>query len=132
MGKKRYLIDTNIAIEYIGDTLPEKALYFLDSIFDSQFYISVINKIELLGFSSITKEEELKFTELINAAEIIELNENIVTSTINIRKTYKTKLPDAIIAASALFNNLTLITRNTQQYCYTINSSKSSFSNSVG
>ena len=116
MGKKRYLIDTNIAIEYIGDTLPEKALYFLDSIFDSQFYISVINKIELLGFSSITKEEELKFTELINAAEIIELNENIVTSTINIRKTYKTKLPDAIIAASALFNNLTLITRNTKDF----------------
>ncbi len=116
MGKEKYLIDTNIAIEYIGETLPEKALYLLDSIFDNHFYISVINKIELLGFASITKEEELKFRELINAAEIIELNEDIVNSTIDIRKTYKTKLPDAIIAASALFNNFTLITRNTKDF----------------
>ena len=110
------MIDTNIAIEYIGETLPEKALYLLDSIFDSHFHISVINKIELLGFANITKEEELKFRELINAAEIIELNEDIVTSTIDIRKNYKTKLPDAIIAASALANNLTLITRNTKDF----------------
>ena len=46
MEGQEYLIDTNVAIEYIGEALPEKVLTMLDSIIDRQFYISIINKIE--------------------------------------------------------------------------------------
>ena len=116
MGRQEYLIDTNVAIEYIGEALLEKDLTMLDGIIDEQFYISVINKIELLGFSDITENEELKFQELINAADILDLNENIVNSTIEVRKKYKIKLPDAIIAATALENELTIITHNTKDF----------------
>ncbi len=83
---------------------------------DRQFYISVINKIELLGFAGITVNEELKFQELINAANVLDLDGDIVNSTIEIRKQRKTKLPDAIIAATALVNKLTIITRNTKDF----------------
>lgn len=62
MGRQKYLIDTNIAIEYISELLPEKALAVLDGIIDGQFYISVINRIELLGFAGITENEEHKFS----------------------------------------------------------------------
>lgn len=116
MGRKKYLIDTNIAIEYIGEALPEKALSLLDNIIDRQFYVSVINKIEILGFADITENEELKFRELINAAIVLDLNEEIVNSTIELRKHHKIKLPDAIIAATVLENNLTLITRNIKDF----------------
>ena len=116
MGRQEYLIDTNVAIEYIGEALQEKALTMLDGIIDEQYYISVINKIELLGFSDITENEELKFQELINAADILDLDENIVNSTIEVRKKYKIKLPDAIIAATALKNELTIITRNAKDF----------------
>lgn len=116
MARQEYLIDTNVAIEYIGETLPEKALSLLDGIIDARFYISVINKIELLGFGSITEDEELKFLEFINAAFVLDLNEDVVNSTIEIRRQYKTKLPDAIIAATALVNQLTIITRNTRDF----------------
>lgn len=116
MGRQEYLIDTNVAIEYIGEALPEKVLALLDGAIDGQFYISVINKIELLGFAGITENEELKFLELINAADVLGLDEDIVNSTIEIRKAYKTKLPDAIIAATALVNKLTIITRNTKDF----------------
>lgn len=116
MGRQEYLIDTNVAIEYIGEALPEKALSMLDEIFDGQFYISVINKFELLGFDGITEDEELKFQELINAVDVLDLDEDIVNSTIEIRKQYKTKLPDAIITATALVNKLTIITRNTKDF----------------
>jgi len=68
MGKQKYLIDTNVAIEYIGETLPEKALSMLDSIINGQYFISVINRIELLGFADITDNEEIKFKEFINAS----------------------------------------------------------------
>jgi predicted nucleic acid-binding protein len=56
MGRQKYLIDTNVAIEYFGETLPEKALAMLDDIIDRQFFVSIINKIELLGFSGITEK----------------------------------------------------------------------------
>ncbi|MCD4694750.1 MAG: type II toxin-antitoxin system VapC family toxin [Bacteroidales bacterium] len=116
MGRQEYLIDTNVAIEYIGEALPEKALTMMDGIIDGQFYISVINKIELLGFAGITENEELKFQEFINAADILELNEDIINRTIEVRKQYKIKLPDAIIAATALVSELTIISRNTKDF----------------
>lgn len=46
-------------------------------------------------------------------AEVYELTENVANKTIELRKTYKTKLPDAIIAATALENQFTILTRNT-------------------
>jgi len=44
------------------------------------------------------------------------LNDDIVNRTIHIRRKYKTKLPDAIIAASALENELTIFTRNIKDF----------------
>lgn len=43
----------------------------------------------------------------------MELEQSIKIKTAEIRKAYRIKLPDAIIAATALIYNLTLLTRNT-------------------
>ena len=40
----------------------------------------------------------------------------IIEKTIEIRKSYRIKLPDAIIAATAFVHNLTLLTRNISDY----------------
>ena len=116
MGRQEYLIDTNVTIEYIGEILSRKALDFLDNIIDTQYCISVINKIELLGFSGLSEKEEQKFLEFINGSDVLELDENVVNSTIEIRKKYKIKLPDSIIAATALVNNLTVLTHNVKDF----------------
>jgi predicted nucleic acid-binding protein len=116
MAEKKFLIDTNVVIEYIGETLPAPVLSFLDGIVDGQFYVSVINRIELLCFSGITKSEEQKFQEFINAANVCNLDEEIINRTIEIRKLSKTKLPDAIIAATALEKDLNLLTSNTKDF----------------
>jgi len=47
-----------------------------------------------------------------NDATIFNLTDNIVNTSIDIRKKYKTQLPDAVIAATALVYNLILISRN--------------------
>lgn len=52
----------------------------------------------------------------IRDALIIELEPAIKLKTVDIRKLHTIKLPDAIIAASAQVNNLTLITRNTSDF----------------
>lgn len=55
MGK-RYLLDTNIVIDFLSNKLPTKAKKHLPGIVDSEINLSVINKIELLGFSQVDQE----------------------------------------------------------------------------
>jgi predicted nucleic acid-binding protein len=107
MGAK-YLLDTNVVIDFSLLKLPGKAHKKLSFIIDTNPQISIINKIELLSFSNVTSQI-MDFTE---EAHIISLDEDIVAKTIELRKKYKTKLPDAIIAATALVFDLVLITHN--------------------
>jgi predicted nucleic acid-binding protein len=102
-----YLLDTNVIIDFCAERLPKQSYERLISIIDTAPQISIINKIELLSFS-IIPDQIIIFTQ---SALIIPLTEEIVAATIDIRKKYKIKLPDAIIAASAMCNNFTLITR---------------------
>lgn len=111
MGKG-YLVDSNVLIEYTGDMLPEKAYSFVSGVIDEQFNISVINKIEVLAHNTAGKAIE----DFIDLADILELSENVVNKTIMLRRDYKTKLPDALIAATALENELGIITRNTKDF----------------
>jgi predicted nucleic acid-binding protein len=53
MGKK-YLLDTNTVIDFMGNKLPEKAKKELAKIIDDEINISVINKIELICWNSIS------------------------------------------------------------------------------
>jgi predicted nucleic acid-binding protein len=81
-------------------------------VIDNEPNISIINKIELLGFSIVTPEI-IEFTDSTN---IINLTEDVANQTISLRKKCKIKLPDAIIAATALVYNLTLISRNSRDF----------------
>jgi len=54
--------------------------------------------------------------DFFEAANIFELTSDIVSKTIQIRQKQKIKLPDAVIAATALTNGLTLVSRNTKDF----------------
>jgi hypothetical protein len=57
MERKNFLIDTNIAIYYFGLLLSESSESFLDLLIRKSYYISVINRIELLGFSKLDRNQ---------------------------------------------------------------------------
>jgi len=108
MGK-RYLIDTNIVIDYLENKLPEPSLSLIDRL---SIQISVITRIELLVWPKATESKLAILNSFINASEVLLLNESIILKTIEIRKNHYTKLPDAIIAATAIVNDLSILTRN--------------------
>lgn len=58
------------------------------------------------------KSKELIVKEFIKDATILALTPDIVAQCVNIRRSRKIKTPDAIIAATAIVHNLTLITND--------------------
>ncbi|HFA51832.1 MAG TPA: PIN domain-containing protein [Bacteroidetes bacterium] len=113
----KYIIDTNILIYFLNDTLTSKGSDFLVKAFQNQeANISVITKIEILGFPFSDAASEIKATKLINSLSIFPLSNEIVNKTIGIRKFKKIKVADAIIAATAIINDLTLISRNEKDF----------------
>jgi predicted nucleic acid-binding protein len=111
MGK-RYLIDTNVVLDFMGNKLPNDARTAMAQIIDNEINLSVINKIELLGFSKI--EQDL--VDFVKYSNIISMSDDIVEKTIEVRRKYKIKLPDAVIAATAIISNYTLVTSNIKDF----------------
>lgn len=54
--------------------------------------------------------------EFIGLANVIEIDKAIISTTISLRKNNRIQLPDAIIAATAIVNDITLVTRNTDDF----------------
>jgi len=108
-----YLADTNVIVDYLENKLPEKSIELLDNIV---IQLSVITRIELLVWQNISESQLKLLTDFIDTAVIFNLDESIILKSVEIRRKYRLKLPDAIIAATAIVNNLTLLTRNLSDF----------------
>lgn len=109
---ENYVLDTNIVIYYLAGKLPASDLDFLDETVNRTANISVITKLELLGWKNASKEDLELLTFFIQDSQVFGLNEEVADTTVVIRRKYRIKLPDAIIAATALTYNHTLVTNN--------------------
>ena len=87
----------------------------MNAVIDATPFVSVITKIEVLGFNA-TDEYDRLLISFMNDATVLDLTGDVIDESINIRKKYKTKLPDAIIAATALVYKMFLISRNISDF----------------
>jgi len=108
---KRALLDSNIIIYLSKNEMDFSCLEEFDDL-----YISVITYMEILGYAFPTNEEENFIKELLSFFDIIFIDRRIADLTIDIRKTKRIKLPDAIISATAIAGELNLITRDVDDF----------------
>lgn len=104
MSGNNYLLDTNILVYAL------KGLSSVRPYFDEDCYLSVITEIEIMGVTGITKKEISIRRSAIDFCTVIPLTNSIKNEAIRLKQYFKVKVPDAIIAATALVEGYTLIT----------------------
>lgn len=112
----KYLYDTKIFIDYFADEEEVAVLFSEDFLTQHEVIVSTIVKIELLCYSGLSSEEDRVIRDVLEQFEIIRIPPEIEEKTIALRKNYAIKLPDAIIAATALCQEACLVTRNTDDF----------------
>ena len=94
MNGNNILLDTNIILYLLsGDQT------VADSLCKNHVYVSFVTELELLGYQGFESDEKLSVEGLIADCTIIDINSDIKKGVIELRKSHKIKLLDAIIAA---------------------------------
>ena len=104
MNGNNYLLDTNIlvyALKGISSVIPY---------FDENCFVSVITEIEITGIAGLEKKELSVRQSAVDFCTVIPLTTAIKNEAIRLKQQFRIKLPDAVIAATALVEGYTLIT----------------------
>lgn len=103
----RVLLDTN-AVIYLQKERLEVPLPL------GEYLISVITEIELLSFAGLAEVQRDSLSRLIEDMEVVQIDQTVKQNAIVLRRDYRLKLPDALIAASALARDAVLVTNDSQ------------------
>ena len=112
---ERYLIDTSSISDYFSASLPADGPRFMDTVIDTVPNLSVITQIELMCWKT-NPEKEQKVKDFIDDSLILDIVPDVIQKCIDLRRNKKIKTPDAIIAATALAHNYSLITSNEKDF----------------
>ena len=106
------LLDSNIII-YATDPENEWLRIWLEA---EPFAISQISQIEVLGYHQITPEEITDLQEFLYSSNILPVSDEAANMAIALRQQRKISLADSILAATALENDLELVSRNVDDF----------------
>lgn len=108
MSGERFLLDTNAIVALLRG---EHGL--ADRLRDASWLgISVISRIEFRAFAGLGEKDRSCFEAFLRRVEVIGLDgqdAELIEAIIGLRRSYRLKLPDAIVAASALREKATLV-----------------------
>ena len=108
MNGADFLLDTNIVLGVLQGYAP--ALALVEKVSLEQCAYSPVTRMELLGFPGITTDESSEIEALLASLRRLPLDKAVEAQVIQLRQQRKIKLPDAIIAATALVHEVKLMT----------------------
>lgn len=111
--EQRFLMDTNIVIDAMGNIMPDQTKKFVAGLTP---IVSSVTYMETLGWHKASSLQLAPLQRFMGIATILPIDQEVIEKTVIIRQEKKIGLGDAIIAATAIVHNLTLVTRNTSDF----------------
>jgi len=106
----KFVIDTNTIINHLQGLQP--CSNFVEGLRPEYGFISVITRMELLAWDGLTSIGEKQIQSYLGLVKTVLLSEPIENEAIVLRRKTRLKLPDAIIAATAVVCDATLVTND--------------------
>ena len=117
MSADKFVLDTNFILDYLkGVSAPAR---FLAGKNDSELWISDITRLELLSFPSLEDAGKKRIEDFLEHVDILPVIETVGDIAIAFRKATRRKLPDSIIAATAVHLNAVLVTSDKEMLAAT-------------
>ncbi|MDR2144642.1 MAG: PIN domain-containing protein [Treponema sp.] len=110
MPKPRFVLDSTVAIDLLNGLPSSKRIKA--KLEHAGVYVSVITRIEMLSFPNSTPEIESRIKNFLKSVKVVPINRNVERNTILLRRSKKLKIPDSIIAATALTLQAAIISRD--------------------
>jgi len=108
------LLDSNIVI-YSTEALPEFD-DLREYLLTNSHCVSVITYVEVLGFHKLSTHNKDTLREFFESVPVLTITDEIVAQAVKLKQMRRMKLGDSFIAATALINNIPLVTRNTKDF----------------
>lgn len=103
------LLDTNVVIGLLRGQASSVSLVQAENCDLGEMAISQISRLELLGYPKLPEQEKQTIEQFLAAIQILPIDADVEAQTIALCRSRKIKLPDAIIAATALAHGLKLL-----------------------
>jgi predicted nucleic acid-binding protein len=110
MSGIKYLLDTNFILGLLKATPEVLAIVMERDLLASSCAYSAVTRMELLGYPNITSDEERLISDRLSKFTYLSISPEVEDLAIALRRTRKLKLPDALIAATAIHHSLELLT----------------------
>jgi predicted nucleic acid-binding protein len=110
VDKPRFVLDASVLIGSLNHKLDLFA--FLQAQGECELFTTLISEIETLAKPGMTKEEETEALAVLGCFTRVEFDDTIRDLAVQIRRTKKLLLPDALIAASAILLNATVLSND--------------------
>lgn len=110
MSGVEFLLDTNVVIGLLKGYEPAVSIAEASRMDLGRAAISQITRMELLSFSSLSEQEESEIRAFIGCCRVLMLDEVVEARAIQLRRSGALKLPDAIVASTAIVHSLKLLT----------------------